>query len=176
MRSAVCCTGGPHVRGFALHRRLHRREWPLPRRERGRGATGRRDPRLAGDLLRRDQRRDVQRPAPNFWSGEGEADLYDQPLDPVKIEKLGRHDLAVQVMRAREAGVDAYGWLPNEAGGKGLLAYADRVGADLVLLPATDEDDMAPYVDELRSATTDASKPLTAQVQLVDAESQVTPI
>jgi len=45
-----------------------------------------------------------------------------------------------------------------------------------VLLPATDEDDMAPYVDELRSATTDASKPLTAQVQLVDAESQVTPI
>jgi hypothetical protein len=115
-------------------------------------------------------------PRPNFWAGEGEAEMYDQPLDPIKIEKLGRHDLAVQVMRAREAGVDAYGWLPNEAGGKGLLAYADRVGADLVLLPATDEDDMAPYVDELRSATTDASKPLTAQVQLVDAESQVTPI
>lgn len=110
---------------------------------------------------------------PNFWSGEGAEDEFDRPLDPVKIEKLGRHDLAVLVMRAREQGIDAYGWLPNESGGKGLLGYADRVGADLVLLPRTDEDDMAPYVDELRSATTDTSKPLSAQVQLVDADSQV---
>lgn len=111
-------------------------------------------------------------PRPNFWAGEGEAEQYDQPLDPVAIEKLGRHDLAVQVMQAREQGVDAYGWLPNEPGGKGLRDYANREGADLVLLPADDET-MEPYVDELREAGDDPATSIGATVQLVDADANV---
>jgi hypothetical protein len=110
-------------------------------------------------------------PRPNEWAGEGEAEQYNHPLDPVEIEKLGRHDLAVQIMHAREQGIRAFGWLPNEPGGKGLREYAIREGADLVLLPADDEV-MAPYAVELRAAE-ETGPPLPAQVQLVDADAQV---
>lgn len=79
-------------------------------------------------------------PRPNEWAGEGEAEVYDRPLDPVLIEKLGRHEFALQVERARQAGADAYGWLPDEKGGEGLASYAAREGADLVLLPADLDD------------------------------------
>lgn len=79
---------------------------------------------------------------PNEWAGEGEAEVYDRPLDPVAIEKLGRHEFALQVERARQAGVDAWGWLADEKGAEGLARYAAREGADLVLLPA-DLDDPA---------------------------------
>ena len=75
-------------------------------------------------------------PRPNVWAGEGEAEVYDRPLDPVMIEKLGRHEFALQVERARQAGADAWGWLPDEKGAEGLANYATREGADLVLLPA----------------------------------------
>ena len=57
---------------------------------------------------------------PNFWAGEGEAELYDRPLEPVAIEKLGYHDLALTVQRARDSGADAFGWLPNNSGGTAL--------------------------------------------------------
>jgi hypothetical protein len=77
---------------------------------------------------------------PNEWAGEGEAEIYDRPLDPVAIEKLGRHEFALQVERARQAGADAYGWLPDEKGAQGLARYAAREGADLVLIPADLDD------------------------------------
>jgi nucleotide-binding universal stress UspA family protein len=74
-------------------------------------------------------------PRPNEWAGEGEREVYDHPLDPVALEHLGRHLLAVAVMRARERGIDAYGWLPEKPGGDSLAAYAAQQHADLVLLP-----------------------------------------
>lgn len=77
---------------------------------------------------------------PNEWAGEGEAEVYDRPLDPVLIEKMGRHEFALQVERARQAGADAYGWLPDEKGAEGLANYAARENADLVLLPADLDD------------------------------------
>jgi nucleotide-binding universal stress UspA family protein len=111
-------------------------------------------------------------PRPNIWAGEGEAEQYNHPLDPVALEKLGRHDLAVQVMHAREQSVDAYGWLPNEPGGKALLDYARRENADLILLPADDET-MARYVGELREVAAEGSSPLASTVRLVDADAHV---
>ena len=79
-------------------------------------------------------------PRPNIWAGEGERDVYDHPLDPVELEKLGRHDFALQVQQARQAGVDAYGWLPEDAGGAALAEYAARQQAELVLVPADIEE------------------------------------
>ena len=85
-------------------------------------------------------------PRPNEWAGEGEVEQYDHPLDPVALEKLGRHMFAVQVKRARERGVDAYGWLPDKANGTALAEYAAQQDADLVLLPADlDQRDIVEY-------------------------------
>jgi hypothetical protein len=75
-------------------------------------------------------------PRPNKWAGEGEQEQYAHPLDPVELEKLGRHGLAVQVQKARARGLDAYGWLPEKDGAGTLAAYAAQQHADLVLAPA----------------------------------------
>ncbi|MEO6715066.1 MAG: universal stress protein [Mycobacteriales bacterium] len=107
---------------------------------------------------------------PNFWSGEGEAELYDRPLEPVAIEKLGYHDLALTVQQARDGGVDAFGWLPNDAGGQALAEYARRENADLVLMPAGTEQ-TARYVDDLRKADSDGSISPTDNIRLVDDDS-----
>lgn len=112
---------------------------------------------------------------PNFWAGEGEAELYNRPLDPVAIEKLGFDDLAVQVQHARDEGVDAFGWLPNESGGKGLVRYAQREHADLVLLAAGTEQ-TARYVDELRAAAAGGDLPGTDTIRLVDADATMVPL
>jgi hypothetical protein len=74
-------------------------------------------------------------PRPNEWAGEGEKAEYDHPLDPIALEKLGRHGLALQVQKARQRGVDAYGWLPRSASGEDLAAYAAQQQAELVLVP-----------------------------------------
>ena len=85
-------------------------------------------------------------PRPNEWAGEGEREIYEHPLDPVALEHLGRHTLALQVQRARERGIDAYGWLPEKAGADALAEYAAREQADVVLLPADlDEKDLAEF-------------------------------
>ena len=94
-------------------------------------------------------------PRPNEWAGEGEQEVYDRPLDPVAIEKLGRHDFAVQVEQARAAGADAYGWLPDETGGAAIAEYAARENAGLILVPTSLEDEQ--IVAELRDATSTAS-------------------
>lgn len=74
-------------------------------------------------------------PRPNEWAGEGAGEEFDTPLDPVKLEKLGRHTFAMQVQNAREQGVDAWGWLPEKFGGDELATYAAQQHATLVLLP-----------------------------------------
>ena len=84
-------------------------------------------------------------PRPNEWAGEGAKEEFDRPLDPVALERLGRHQLALQVQGARQRGIDAYGWLPDNSGGEVLATYAAQQQADLVLLPA-DLDD--PAIDD----------------------------
>jgi hypothetical protein len=93
----------------------------------------------------------------------------------VAIEMLGFHDLALQVKRARDEGIDAFGWLPNENGGKGLAAFAQREQADLVLLAAGTET-TARYVDDLRTADTDGVPLNLAIVRLVDEEAGLVPL
>ena len=75
-------------------------------------------------------------PRPNEWAGEGAKEEFDRPLDPVALERLGRHTLALQVQSARRQGIDAYGWLPDNVGGDALASYATQQQASLVLLPA----------------------------------------
>jgi hypothetical protein len=79
-------------------------------------------------------------PVPNWWSGEGSADLLGNRLTPEQLESLGRKDFAAVVRLARVEGVDAYAWLPSARGAKDLATYAAKVGADLLILPADLED------------------------------------
>lgn len=92
-------------------------------------------------------------PRPNEWAGEGAQEEYDRPLDPVALEKLGRHALALQVQGARQRGIDAYGWLPDNAGGDALAQYAAQQQADVVLLP---NDLDAPEITDYFSLDTNA--------------------
>lgn len=75
-------------------------------------------------------------PRPNEWAGEGAKEEFERPLDPVALEKLGRHEFAMQVQNARERGIDAWGWLPDRFGGDALAQYALQQDANLVMLPA----------------------------------------
>lgn len=69
-------------------------------------------------------------------SAEGVEEQYGDPLGPGELEKLGRPAIATRVLRGREDGVDAWGWLPSEHGLDAMWEDARRRGADLVVLPA----------------------------------------
>jgi hypothetical protein len=69
-------------------------------------------------------------------SAEGVEEQFGDPLGPEELERLGRPSIAARVLRAREDGVDAWGWLPSERGLEAMWADARRRGADLMALPA----------------------------------------
>ena len=69
-------------------------------------------------------------------SAGGVEEQYGDPLGPEELERLGRPSIATRVLRAREAGLDAWGWLPSEHGLDAMWDDARRRGADLMVLPA----------------------------------------
>jgi hypothetical protein len=69
-------------------------------------------------------------------SAEGVDEQFGDPLGPEELERLGRPAIAQRVLRAREQGVDAWGWLPSEHGLEPMWEDARRRGADLLALPA----------------------------------------
>lgn len=79
-------------------------------------------------------------PTPTEWSGEGQQELTPERMGPDELEAQGRAPLADQVRSLREVGIDAWGWLPSSKDGKDLAAYAERQGADVILVPPELED------------------------------------
>jgi hypothetical protein len=75
-------------------------------------------------------------PMPNQWGSQAEGAQFDDPLSDQQLVKLGREPLARKVTAARQAGVDAWGWLASDHGTDAVVEYARGHGADLVLLPA----------------------------------------
>ena len=82
-------------------------------------------------------------PMPNQWGSQAEGAQFGDPLSDQDLVKLGREPFARKVAAAREAGVDAWGWLASDHGTDAMVEYARGHGADLVLLPA-DLDDPGP--------------------------------
>ena len=74
-------------------------------------------------------------PTPTEWSGEGEQELTPDRMGPDELEAQGRKPLADQVRTLREVGVDAWAWLPSTKDAKDLADYAERQGADVILVP-----------------------------------------
>jgi hypothetical protein len=79
-------------------------------------------------LYDRDSASAFSDPMPNQWASQAEGAQFGDPLSDQELVKLGREPFARKVAAAREAGVDAWGWL------------ASGHGADLILLPADLED------------------------------------
>ena len=66
-------------------------------------------------LWDRDAASPLESPLPTDWSGDGEQDQFGDRLDPDDLVAAGREPLARQVGQLREAGVDAWAWLPSRA-------------------------------------------------------------
>jgi nucleotide-binding universal stress UspA family protein len=76
-------------------------------------------------------------PLPTVWSAEGEAEQFGDRLDPEQLDKAGRPELRDRVARARDEGVDAWGWLPSKRDAKELAEYAAKQNATLLVIPST---------------------------------------
>src|SRR5215212_5850068 len=55
----------------------------------------------------------LEAPLPTDWSGEGEEAQFGDRLGPDDLVAAGRQPLADQVGELRQAGVDAWAWLPQ---------------------------------------------------------------
>ena len=91
-------------------------------------------------LYDRDSASAFSDPMPNLWASQAEGAQFHDPLSDQELVKLGREPFAGKVAAAREAGVDAWGWLASDHGTDALVAYARDHGADLILLPADLKD------------------------------------
>jgi hypothetical protein len=90
---------------------------------------------------------------PNQWGSQAEGAQFGDPLSDQDLVKLGREPFARKVVAAREAGVDAWGWLASDHGTDALVDYARGHRADVVLLPA-DLDDPG-LAERLKGETVD---------------------
>ena len=82
----------------------------------------------------------LESPLPTEWSAEGTEEEVGDRLGPEELEAAGRAAIADQVRGARARGVDAWGWLPNDAGREQLIAYASRQPGAHLMVPKGDED------------------------------------
>ena len=91
-------------------------------------------------LYDRDSASAFSDPMPNQWASQAEGAQFHDPLSDQELVKLGREPFARKVAAAREAGVDAWGWLASDHRTDAMVGYARDHGADLILLPADLED------------------------------------
>jgi len=82
----------------------------------------------------------LENPLPTEWSADGEEQQYTgredegKPLTVADLEAVGRGPIADLVRQASAAGVQAFGWLPEEGAGE-LGEFAAREHAELVVVP-----------------------------------------
>jgi hypothetical protein len=81
----------------------------------------------------------LESPLPTDWSAEGTEEEVGDRLGPEELEAAGRAAIAGQVRDARGRGVDAWGWLPNDADREQLIAYAARQPGAHVMVPRGDD-------------------------------------
>lgn len=92
-------------------------------------------------------------PRPTAWSADIDEEVVigGHLMDPNHLEAAGQHELAEQVKRARDAGIEAFGWLPEDQSVDKMVEYADEQGVDVIMVPAELAD--AGLVDRLRGRT-----------------------
>ncbi|HEY8437740.1 MAG TPA: hypothetical protein VIK65_03905 [Candidatus Limnocylindrales bacterium] len=107
----------------------------------------------------------LESPLPTDWSGDGEQEQFGDRLAPGDLVAAGQEPLARQVDRLREEGIDAWGWLPEQADAEHLAQYAAGQRADLILVSAGDDD----FLGDLRdlAARREADHAIEARVETV---------
>ena len=95
---------------------------------------------------------------PTDWSGDGEEEQFGDRLGPNDLMATGREPLARQVGELRKMGVDAWGWLPDEADATHLAEYPTDQQADLVLVSTDDADLIADLREEASRDAKDARR------------------
>lgn len=83
----------------------------------------------------------LESPLPTGWSAEGAEDEVGDRLGPDELDAAGRAPIAQQVRQARGKGIDAWGWLPNDAGRDELLAYAAKQPGAHIVVPKGEGED-----------------------------------
>jgi hypothetical protein len=106
-------------------------------------------------LYDRDSASAFSDPIPNEWASQEEGAQFGDPLSDQDLVKLGREPFARKVAAARQAGVDAWGWLASDHGTDKAVEYAREHGADVVLLPEGLQD--AGLTDRLKGETVEAA-------------------
>ena len=81
----------------------------------------------------------LESPLPTGWSAEGTEEEVGDRLGPEELEAAGREAVARQVVEARRQGLDAWGWLPSDAGREALLEYAAAQPGARIVAPQGDE-------------------------------------
>jgi len=107
-------------------------------------------------------------PLPTNWSGDGETEQFGDRLGPNDLMAAGREPLARQVGELRNAGIDAWGWLPESADAEHLAAYAADQEAELVLVSAAD-DDLFADLHDVDARDAEGRSPRRAKVEAVPA-------
>lgn len=90
-------------------------------------------------------------PRPTAWSADIDEEVVggeDDLMDPQHLEAAGQHELAEQVQKARDQGVEAFGWLPKDKSVDSMVEYADAHGVDVIMVPAELAD--ASLIDRIR--------------------------
>lgn len=82
----------------------------------------------------------LESPLPTQWSAEGTEEDVGDRLGPEELEAAGRQVIARQVEEARAQGLDAWGWLPSDAGRDALVEYAAGEPAAQIFAPKGDPD------------------------------------
>jgi hypothetical protein len=89
----------------------------------------------------------LESPLPTNWSADGETEQFGDRLGPNDLIAAGHEGLARQVGALRQDGIDAWGWLPENADAGHLASYATDQGASLLLLSNADHDLIADLRD-----------------------------
>jgi hypothetical protein len=90
----------------------------------------------------------LESPLPTEFASDGPDQGVPPMLTADDLEAAGQAPLARRVRALAEAGIEAYGWLPNSDSPEDLAAYARAIGASRVVATP----DVDPDPDDLKQA------------------------
>lgn len=89
-----------------------------------------------------------ENPLPTEWSSQDLDREIPPMLTPDQLDTAGQAELGRRVRALTEAGIEAYGWLPDRGDAASLAEYADAQGATMIIAL----DGIGPTADDIGQA------------------------